>query len=269
MSTRLHHSSLSRTPPLTSGPASPRSRLSVTPHPVAPRRAPRSRLSVTPHPVARRRACPTTLLCSLARLCHERALPPPTAPPGALPLSRHMSRPASPLPLLHAVAPTGPLPPLLSTMTLFKERRSPLSPLPFCPPFFELEHPTEEPNTPPHSGELIDPVPRRQNPPSAPDFIQAMPRTTSTGESCPEPLHPHMAAPSSPPLLPRGVGHAEPHTVPWSTATASDHRRARPPPPSSCYATVTVSRPLPHVAQRVASTPMVLIPHTEPHLAQW
>jgi hypothetical protein len=63
-------------------------------------------------------------------------------------------------------------------------------------------------------------------------------------------------------------GTSEPHTVPRSPATASDYHLARPPPSSSCRATITVSRPLPRISHWVVSTSVVLIPHTEPHLAQ-
>jgi hypothetical protein len=68
---------LLRTPPLTPGPASPRSRASVAPS----------------------HARPTTLPYSPARPHHEHALPPLIAPPGATPIAWSRCRPrASPSP---------------------------------------------------------------------------------------------------------------------------------------------------------------------------
>jgi hypothetical protein len=72
-----------------------------------------------------------------------------------------------------------PPPPPSSFATLFKERRSPPSPLLFSRP---------------HSLSLSTP-PKNQAHPRTLDFVQATPPTASTGESCPEPLHSRLATP--------------------------------------------------------------------------
>jgi hypothetical protein len=154
----------------------------------------------------------------------------------------------TPLPPL-GCTPTGPPTPLPSTVTPFKERRSSLSPLPSRSPFFELEHPTKKPNTPPplttSTGESqfsgagtlpprrISSKPHRRLPPPVRDAPPP-----STGRAPPHPL-----------FFLEMKGTSELHAVPRSTTTSSDRRCAGPPSLSSCHTTVTVSRSLPCVAQ--------------------